>query len=63
MYGSSSFWATSKPCRCCRTASMQDLEVLANQRVLLGAETPLQFLLHPVEALLRARRKTRAGDR
>ena len=42
----------------------EDLEVLANQRVLLGAETPLQFLLHAVQALLRARRKTRAeiGD-
>ena len=42
----------------------EDLEVLANQCVLLGAETPLQVLLHPVQALLRARRKTRAeiGD-
>ena len=42
----------------------QDLEVLAHQGILFRGQTALQFLLHAVEALAAARRKTGAeiGD-
>ena len=43
--------ATSKPCRCCRTASIRISRSWRTSAILLGGETPLQFLLHAVEAL------------